>query len=286
MTTFPPDPRPDPRPGEPASAAALDAGDRLVDRIASGDLSARAWSEWSRRAGEDAAAWRTMAESLRDQLLLAEAAGAAADVADRVELPALAATSLGAVPAPAASPPPALAAPAIPAASADRHGSRARRAAPAAAPSVHRPLARARAAAGWMVSAMLVVLLVVMSPALGPPSGGSGRSGGSAAELGETPAAPGGSGGGAAAVPASLSAADALDLYLERGRDEGVVLEERPDLLMLDSRPTPDGRGYEVVYLRQILERTVVPELFVPTGRDPEGRPVLTRLARPAGAAF
>ena len=81
-------------------------------------------------------------------------------------------------------------------------------------------------------------------------------------------------------VPSALSAADALSLYLDRGRDEGIVLEDQPDLVLLESRPVSSGGGYELLYVRRILERAVVPEMFLPAGVDDDGRPVITRIVR------
>ncbi|MDX2131083.1 MAG: hypothetical protein SFY69_03405 [Planctomycetota bacterium] len=64
-----------------------------------------------------------------------------------------------------------------------------------------------------------------------------------------------------AGVPV-LSAADALHAYLEQGRAEGVVIEEMPAKWLVRSAPAADGRGFDVVYLRLIMERTQVPDLY------------------------
>jgi hypothetical protein len=280
MTSPPPDRHPDAR-------------DQLIDRIASGDLTGATWSAWSHHASDEAVAWRTMAESLRDQLLLIDAAVAAAEVADRVELP-----SPEVVAAAAVDPPPAKAAtaavdaePVRPRPARDRSSRRPAPAATAAggATTPHRSLARARGAAGWMVSAMLLLALVSLSPILGLPGlSGVGSRPVTEGPVAATPGGPGAGGDTAAAsvIPANLSASDALSLYLERGRDEGLVVEERPDLVVVGSRPAEDGGGYEVLYVRQILERTIVPEVYVPSGRDEDGRPVLTRIARRERPAF
>ena len=73
------------------------------------------------------------------------------------------------------------------------------------------------------------------------------------------------------------SAADLLQAYLDRGRQEHLVLGEVPDKVLLETRPATDGKGFEVLYLRQILERTVVPDLYQGGARDELGRPTLVR---------
>lgn len=267
------------------SLPAPEPRDVAIDRIASGALDGTTWAAWSRHAGDDVAAWRSVAESLRDQLLLVDAAASAAETADQVELPsprdaAARVARIEVAAATAGEPSPTdvhvadLFAPLDDDAAPGRRGRsrRADRGRPSGHDGAHphRSFARARSAAGWMTSAFLLLALVVLSPGLGldrpiPISTGDG--------LGQPgPAA------APDAVTASLSASDALDLYLERGRDEGRVVEERPDRVLVGSRPAADGTGYEVLYIRQILERAVVPELFVPTGADEEGRPVMRRL--------
>ena len=55
---------------------------------------------------------------------------------------------------------------------------------------------------------------------------------------------------------------DALNEYLTVGREAGRVVGEVPRRVLLDARPLPDGEGYELIYYRQILERSYVPELY------------------------
>ncbi len=65
------------------------------------------------------------------------------------------------------------------------------------------------------------------------------------------------------AVQASdMSANEAFDHYIERGRDEGVVVNELPTRVLVDVRDSPDG-GYQLLYLRQVLERVQVPDLYM-----------------------
>ena len=52
-----------------------------------------------------------------------------------------------------------------------------------------------------------------------------------------------------------LSAADLLQAYLDQGRQEDVVIAEVPERVLIETRPIEAGGGYELLYLRQILER-------------------------------
>jgi hypothetical protein len=66
-----------------------------------------------------------------------------------------------------------------------------------------------------------------------------------------------------ASVPA-VGLSDMLNQYLEQGKKDGVVVGELPDRVVLDTRTTPDGRT-EIVFVRQIVERTQVGDLYKPT---------------------
>lgn len=74
----------------------------------------------------------------------------------------------------------------------------------------------------------------------------------------------------------SAPAADLIAAYLDRGRAEDRVIGELPERVLLDSRPAESGDGYELLYLRQILERVTVPDLYEYTAQDEAGRPMLT----------
>ena len=83
---------------------------------------------------------------------------------------------------------------------------------------------------------------------------------------------------------ASLPAADLLQAYLDRGKQEERVIGEVPDRILINTRPAATGQGYELVYVRQILERAVVPDLYQFQGQDERGQPVLVRYeSRPRG---
>jgi hypothetical protein len=79
------------------------------------------------------------------------------------------------------------------------------------------------------------------------------------------------------------NAQEALEAYLERGRSEERVIQQMPRMLLLEARPNPTGEGYEILYLRQLMERAVVPDLYQFGAEDEAGRPALVRYQRPSG---
>ena len=74
------------------------------------------------------------------------------------------------------------------------------------------------------------------------------------------------------AIPAAGSAADAFREYLDAGKRSGQVVEEVPQLILVETKPVSGGQGYEVFYLRQIVERAIVQDLYG-LGQDEAGRP-------------
>ena len=56
----------------------------------------------------------------------------------------------------------------------------------------------------------------------------------------------------------NIAPEEALERYIDRGRQTGRVLAEVPDRIVVETRPLENGEGLEVVYLRQILEREIV----------------------------
>lgn len=58
-----------------------------------------------------------------------------------------------------------------------------------------------------------------------------------------------------------LTADEAFDLYRARGFEEGRYVTELPTRRLLDSALREDGQ-YDVLYVRQIVERGVVPNLY------------------------
>ena len=94
---------------------------------------------------------------------------------------------------------------------------------------------------------------------------------------------PGSSSGNTTMVGAS--AAELLEAYLDKGRQEDFVIAEGPQRILIETRPNGSGRGYELIYLRQILERTVVPDLYQ-FNRDEAGQPRLIRYDGDQGSSM
>ncbi|HYD01399.1 MAG TPA: hypothetical protein VEB22_09255 [Phycisphaerales bacterium] len=123
---------------------------------------------------------------------------------------------------------------------------------------------------GWLVAACMALGLV--SVALRPGSGASPTT--QSAGLG-TPALD------------TFSSADLMNGYKMRAAKEGTLVGELPQRLVLETRPSSDGKGYEVLYMRQLIERAIVDDLYK-LGTDDQGRPVIVPtsmpVTRPAGA--
>jgi hypothetical protein len=77
---------------------------------------------------------------------------------------------------------------------------------------------------------------------------------------------------------------DALQAYKTLGGREGTVLGEMPDRVMVQSSPLSEGQGFEVIYIRQIIERRHIPDLYR-AAVDEGGNAVLTpvRITVPGG---
>jgi hypothetical protein len=58
------------------------------------------------------------------------------------------------------------------------------------------------------------------------------------------------------------TAGDALQQYLDLGKESGEVVGELPSGIVLEKTALADGSGYEVLYIRPIIERTVVYNVF------------------------
>ncbi|MCA9300803.1 MAG: hypothetical protein KDA28_17155 [Phycisphaerales bacterium] len=56
-----------------------------------------------------------------------------------------------------------------------------------------------------------------------------------------------------------LTPEDAYQKYVEAGQRDGTVVGELPERIVLDSRPNVTGSGYEVIYIKQIVEKAIVP---------------------------
>ena len=83
-----------------------------------------------------------------------------------------------------------------------------------------------------------------------------------------------------------VSAADLLERYLVQGRREGRVFDEVPEKIFVQSRPSPTGDAVEVIFIRQILERMTLPDLYQYQGEDESGRPTLVRFNQHTGPSM
>ncbi len=79
----------------------------------------------------------------------------------------------------------------------------------------------------------------------------------------------------------------AWDSYLSAGREAGLVVGELPERMVVDVRPSPTGEGYEAFYVRQVLERAWVSDLYK-IGVNESGKKVLIPTSAPVegGSSF
>ncbi|MCH8823168.1 MAG: hypothetical protein IH984_06625 [Planctomycetes bacterium] len=84
----------------------------------------------------------------------------------------------------------------------------------------------------------------------------------------------------------NLSAAEYLDKYKEQGKKEGLVYDELPEKIFLDSKEAESGKGFDILYVRLIVEKTVVPNLYHLGSEDENGSPVLVRVTDLANRAI
>lgn len=77
-----------------------------------------------------------------------------------------------------------------------------------------------------------------------------------------------------AGIP-GISMDAALDEYLRQGRENGLVVGELPSKVIVSSRPNPNGEGFELICLQQILIRQIVPDLYEVAGQDEQGQLML-----------
>lgn len=77
----------------------------------------------------------------------------------------------------------------------------------------------------------------------------------------------------AGVAPAALQPDEALERYLTGGMEQGRVVGEAPKV-MINSEPTDDGRAFDVLYMRRILERARVRGMYS-LAEDDAGRPTI-----------
>jgi hypothetical protein len=112
---------------------------------------------------------------------------------------------------------------------------------------------------GWAAAAMLAVGAII--------------------DRGQTPA------GGPSNQAGLLSVStpeEALDLYKSKGQEEGTFISEVPERLLVESRALEDGSGYEVIYVRQFIERAQVHDMYR-FGQDEAGNVIPLPYKQPTG---
>jgi len=107
---------------------------------------------------------------------------------------------------------------------------------------------------GWAAAA---AILIVWIAGMNTPGAGLTDSGGMTAGL-----LPMGTKALNSATPE-----EAMDQYMTAGFQAGRVVGEVPNPIVIETRPMPDGT-YEVLYLRQILERKVLSEVYRETNDE------------------
>jgi hypothetical protein len=75
---------------------------------------------------------------------------------------------------------------------------------------------------------------------------------------------------------AGLPLPEMLSQYIDQGKKQGTVVGELPDKIVLDSTKTADG-GTEIVFVRQIVERARVDDLYRMT-TDEAGNPQAVKI--------
>ncbi|HWB20629.1 MAG TPA: hypothetical protein VG711_10035 [Phycisphaerales bacterium] len=65
-----------------------------------------------------------------------------------------------------------------------------------------------------------------------------------------------------------------LQAYLNKGQQSGQVVGMVPTKLLMDTKPVEGGQGYEVLFVRQIIERTRIHDLYQLQGMDENQQPV------------
>lgn len=74
---------------------------------------------------------------------------------------------------------------------------------------------------------------------------------------------------------------DAINIYKDMGKEKGSFLGEVPQRIKISSVPTADGRGWEVTYLRQFIEKVTVMDLVEFPSADESGKPEPRRVSPP-----
>ncbi len=80
-------------------------------------------------------------------------------------------------------------------------------------------------------------------------------------------------------VPTISTPDEAFDRYLSLGQSSGTVINEVPTKVLLHSTRLPGESGFQVIYIRQIVERAIVSDInLYRMDQDETGRPVPIRI--------
>jgi hypothetical protein len=136
---------------------------------------------------------------------------------------------------------------------------------------VHERLRRAGTWSGWLTAAAVIAVFAVIRFNDSTRPGSNSNSGSNVQAVG---------------LLSDATADQAWNAYLAKGREAGLVVAEVPTKILIESRPAPSGEGVELLYLRQVVERTIVPDLYEFTGKDERGLPAPTKYTPPTGGAL
>ena len=80
-------------------------------------------------------------------------------------------------------------------------------------------------------------------------------------------------------APEFSSSDEAFDAYVAKAREEGLVSGDIAPPTLLRSRELVDGSGFEVIIIRQVIERRISPEIYrvAPMGETGQLRPIVIR---------
>jgi hypothetical protein len=85
---------------------------------------------------------------------------------------------------------------------------------------------------------------------------------------------------GGPTMPVGFTNADAaFDEYQKLGKRDGIVVGELPDRVLLSAQPATDGEGYDVMVIRQVVERRRVKDVLQFPSRNELGETI--PVARP-----
>jgi hypothetical protein len=80
----------------------------------------------------------------------------------------------------------------------------------------------------------------------------------------------------ASLLPASLTPEEAYQAYMNKGFEAGRVLGELPDKVLVSTSRAENGEGIDIVFVRQIVERTRVNNMYQFNSQDELGNRVAT----------